>query len=97
MLALNASIESARAGEYGRGFSVVAGEMKKLAARSDEYSKTISSHLLEMKNSMDEILKAIKELGDIATSQAASIQETSSALEQISRDSQVLVQGVKAD
>jgi hypothetical protein len=97
MLALNASIESARAGEYGRGFSVVAGEMIKLASRSDEYSKTISAHLIEMKNSIDEILRAIKELSDIAVNQAANIQETSAALEQISRDSQILAQGVKVD
>lgn len=95
MLALNASIESARAGEYGKGFSVVAGEMKKLASMSSEYSKTISTHLMEMKNSIDIILNSIQDVGEIATNQAASIEETSATLEQISRDSEILVNSVK--
>jgi predicted transcriptional regulator YheO len=95
MLALNASIESARAGEYGKGFSVVADEMKKLASMSNEHSKTISKYLMEMKNSIDAMLNSIQNLGEIATNQAGSIEETSAALEQISRDSQILVDSVK--
>jgi len=95
MLALNASIESARAGEFGKGFSVVANEMKKLASMSGEHSKTISTYLTEMKNSINAILNSIQNLGEIATNQAESIEETSAALEQISRDSQILVDSVK--
>lgn len=40
LLALNATVEAARAGEQGRGFAVVAGEVRQLASRSSEASVT---------------------------------------------------------
>lgn len=48
MLSLNASIESARAGEYGRGFSVVAQQMQQLANTSKEASSEVFVLLKEL-------------------------------------------------
>lgn len=97
LLGLNAAIESSRAGEYGKGFSVVAGEMRKLAQNSAESSKRISDALNQMSYSMKVIIDTINELGEISTNQAAGLEELSATVEQISLNSEILVEHVRVN
>ncbi len=59
LLALNAAIEAARAGEHGRGFAVVADEVRKLAERSQKAAVEISSIISIVKDSSFSIVEEI--------------------------------------
>lgn len=68
LLALNADIEAARVGEHGRGFSVVAQEVRRLSQRSHEFSDRIRQHLKAVKVGLN------KTYGDMRTLSAADME-----------------------
>lgn len=61
LLALNASIEAARAGDYGDGFAVVAGEVRKLAEVSQQTAKQISENLLAIERDAFEAQQEVQD------------------------------------
>lgn len=62
LLALNAAIEAARAGEAGRGFAVVADEVRKLSKKSDDFSDEISKLTKEVKQTLTEATEVVNKV-----------------------------------
>jgi methyl-accepting chemotaxis protein len=70
LLALNAAIEAARAGEHGRGFAVVADEVRKLAERSQRETRAISELIRDVQGGTEHAVKAM-EAGSLKVEQGA--------------------------
>lgn len=68
LLALNAAIEAARAGEHGRGFAVVADEVRSLAGNSKESSEKIASLLGQLQEVSSQVVKSIVDSSTLSKS-----------------------------
>lgn len=65
LLALNAAIEAARAGEAGRGFAVVADEVRKLSARAEHFSAQIRASVNHVRESISDTEQSINQMASL--------------------------------
>ncbi|WP_019361670.1 methyl-accepting chemotaxis protein, partial [Pseudomonas asplenii] len=85
LLALNAAIEAARAGEQGRGFAVVADEVRALAARTQASTGEIEAMIASVQSRADDAVKAMGNSRSLASSTQELAQATGESLERIAR------------
>ncbi len=94
LLALNAAIEAARAGEQGRGFAVVADEVRKLAERTSAATSEIGTMITAIQTETGAAIVSIKQGSEQARAGAELARQAASSLEQINRGAQQTMERV---
>lgn len=86
LLALNATIEAARAGEHGRGFAVVADEVRKLSERTSKATKDISITIKDLQQQSNGISNNAVNMSQIATNANKTMQHLRSSMSSLTED-----------
>jgi len=91
LLGLNAAIEAARAGDMGRGFSVVAQEVRKLSDQSNQSVKNVSVLLTNLKISMENAISNTQQTAVISQEQAHATQSIIAMIDELNLVSEEMV------
>jgi methyl-accepting chemotaxis protein len=95
LLALNAAIEAARAGEHGRGFAVVADEVRTLAERASNAAKDIAALIEKVQAGMDGSVESIRSAQEDAGTGTEKAREAGEALDRIVEAAESLTTSVE--
>lgn len=95
LLSLNASIEAARAGDAGRGFSVVAEEIRKLADQCLSSAGQISSIVKEILSKTGEVVTIARQAEAVVSSQTGAVEDTTASFRQIDELVAQLIQALQ--
>jgi|GEM_PF-806630 len=102
LLALNATIEAARAGEAGKGFAVVASEVKALATQTGKATEDISSLITSMRSATGDSVEAIEaisstieKMNEISNAIAAAVEQQGAATQEIATNVQQAAVGTQ--
>lgn len=95
LLALNAAIEAARAGEHGRGFAVVADEVRSLANTSSESAQLIEHEMKKIIDISSNIISKQQEVNDVIEGCAKTATDTQSQLRMLSDKASLNVESMR--
>ena len=95
LLALNAAIEAARAGEHGRGFAVVADEVRKLAERTQKATQEIAITTNTLKQEANEIQSNSENITEISSNSQKNVEQFFDTLNRFAKNAEVSAQESK--